>query len=214
MAKIKDKPLNALKPFINYLQDIGGFRKIGMALFMLSCGRTPSRIISALTQPGTTYGFIFLPDKKVPLFVFKGLIVLVFAVSAISMVTGVPYADYLFFTLVVALTSFAAFLARSFSIARTGFLVQFRIPENYYSIEQLIKENWSPMSLSKDPSVRYSAIVFQELEDKQPDSFKLLMILEGLFAHFDIKKDDLLSLSTDNKDLESILMKDRAGAIK
>lgn len=209
MTKTKEKHLNSLRPFINYLLNIGGFRKLGLSLFMLSSGRQPTRITTALAQPGSVYGLIFLPDRQIPLFALKGLIILVFAVSVASMVTGVPYANYFFFSLVFLMAVFSTLLVRAFSIARAGFLVQFRIPENYYLIEGLMNDHWHAMSLSQDPVVRYSAVAFQELSKGEFEPFKLLMILEGLFVHFDIRKEDVLGLKSDDDELEKILLRDQ-----
>lgn len=209
MDKKKDLAINALKPFIGYFKNVNNTRKLGIVLFMLLSGRKPTNTMSLLSLPGTFYGMLISPDTRFLVILLKVFISIAFFLSIASAISEIPYGEYALFLLSVSLIGFSFFVLRSFNIAQTGFLVQFRIPENYYLVERIMDNNWKSMSLSTDSSVRYASIAFQQLKNEQLNPFKILSVIEGIVTYFEITKDDVENIGFDEDDLEKILLQDQ-----
>ena len=204
----KKDALQALQPFIRYFLNIGKFRQAGFSAFMISGAQSPNHIIDALAQPGTLYGLLFDSNKKPPIALLGFLVVIIFGLASMKLITGVNYFLYVFAFVVAVCTGLAILTVRAFSIARAGLMVQFRIPENYYAVETLMNANFGTMILSEKTEVRYAAFAFRSLSSGHFDAFKMILILNGLFAHFNISGEDIKTITTDDDALEKILIED------
>ena len=213
MVKNKKRAIESLSPFIKYMCNLNTLRKIGFSFFIKSCSMNPECLKSSLSNDNGIYSVLFSKNKKVPSILIQVMVFMLSFLFIASIAFQIPYIHYFFSSVVIS--SFFAFLIliKMSSISKAGLSLQFRIPDNFQNISDLVSLNYRGMITSKSKNVRYSAIAYDDMKSGELDVFKLTALLNGLIEYFEISDFDMKVILSHESVIEKMLNKDYKGSV-